>query len=304
MPRGKPGTSRSLDDADFPHGTTTGYRLETKLKATHCEPCKAAHASAARISSPAERPTEAPAAAVPAQVIDARARFRPDVTPEPARGPGAIAADALGQLLALPPREHGYLGAWLAELPDGADVAALAELAAANQAPRLAAELADDGGAVYVWIDAEAIAADALGQVLAMLSRREPGQEVTYRAELPDGADVAALAELAAGRPELLAELDDGMALHIWPAAAAPEPERAVRVEPWRQQSTQITPEADRIRAIARFNCRNGIHDWHETPIQPIRRCIHCPATDKALWVRRQEADYPPEASFTFPEGV
>ena len=236
MPRGKPGTSRSLDDADFPHGTTTGYRLETKLKATHCEPCKAAHASAARISSPAERPTEAPAAAVPAQVIDARARFRPDVTPEPARGPGAIAADALGQLLALPPREHGYLGAWLAELPDG--------------------------------------------------------------------ADVAALAELAAGRPELLAELDDGMALHIWPAAAAPEPERAVRVEPWRQQSTQITPEADRIRAIARFNCRNGIHDWHETPIQPIRRCIHCPATDKALWVRRQEADYPPEASFTFPEGV
>jgi hypothetical protein len=70
------------------------------------------------------------------------------------REPGAIAADALGQLLALPPGEHDYLGTFHAELPDGADVAALASLIGGR--PDLWAELDDDGMSLNVWLaDAE-----------------------------------------------------------------------------------------------------------------------------------------------------
>jgi hypothetical protein len=60
--------------------------------------------------------------------------------------------------------------------------------------------------------------------------------------------------------------------------------------------SAALPQPGDEISPKARFDCQNNNHAWHETPMQPVRRCIHCPATEKALWVRRQEADYAQEA--------
>jgi hypothetical protein len=136
---------------------------------------------------------------------------------------------------------------------------------------------------------------DAFAEVLNCC-HATPGEGVGYQPDIPgDHGIIFALERLADKYSERNPEIDirwrmedDGAVIWFW-------------IFP--PSDTPGAPETDQARAKHLFDCRNGIHVWHEIETQPIRRCIHCHATDKALWVRRQEADYPPEASFSFSGG-
>lgn len=302
MPRGKRGTTWDLDDQGFPHGTTTGYRLETKFKAPHCEPCKAAHATAARHAYHREGSADETAATVSGQVVDATERFQagntavgtPQTAPAAAVGPQAPAAWILPDVG--PPSVRDEVMADLAELaamPPGTEVTL--------EYPRVDDEAPRDHRArlkaVAVVLRAFKVTNPAAGLWTEGLADRDHPmagvQYVSYSARFGEAAEGDDGDDRVQGDDDDDRGQGDDVDDRVQGDAAEVRTEvrTAARSRTGVKATSNLSAEALRM---ALMNCESGQHTYEETPDDPVRRCVYCPATDTAKWLRRQRTERNP----------